>query len=303
LCDTLFAGVGRRFSAEELAHVRPILEQQLAAAYASSSRSSIVLAYEAPVGQALSYTVTPQSNTLEQAYEHWIATREPPLFGTHPDARVWALATEVADPTNCPVLDIGAGTGRNALALARHGHPVDVVELTAKFAEMIRAESDRDRLGVRIFQRDVFEAMHELPQDYQLIVLSEVVPEFRTTQHLRRLFELAARCLAPGGRLVFNTFLEREGFSSALDDAAREFAQIVYSSIFLRDEMRTAAAGLTLELVADDSVHDYEKPNLPLEGWPPTGWYANWTTGLDVFTTEREDCPIDMRWLVYQKTG
>lgn len=44
-----------------------------------------------------------------------ISTREPPLFGTEPDARVWALANEAADARTHPVLDIGAGTGRNAL--------------------------------------------------------------------------------------------------------------------------------------------------------------------------------------------
>jgi SAM-dependent methyltransferase len=304
LCDTLFSSVGRKFSAEELAHVRAVLAEQLAVAYGGSQRSTITISYEAKVGLGVDYYVTPQWQTLEQAYNQWIETREPPLFGTHPDARVWALASEATDPTNFPVLDVGAGTGRNALALARRGHPVDAVELTAKFAEMIKFESDRDRLGIRVFQNNVFEAAHELPHDYQLILLSEVVPEFRTTQDVRNLFELAARCLAPGGQLVFNTFLDREGYGPLLDDAAREFAQLQYSTIFLRDEMAAAAAGLPLELVSDESVCDYEKANLPPEGWPPTGWYVGWTTGLDVFTVEHRDlCPIDMRWLVYKKTA
>ena len=35
MCDTLFAGVGRRFTAEQLAHVRTVLEGQLAEAYAA----------------------------------------------------------------------------------------------------------------------------------------------------------------------------------------------------------------------------------------------------------------------------
>ena len=36
---------------------------------------------------------------------------------------------------------------------------------------------------------------------------SEVVHDFRTTKQLRAMFELAAQCLARGGRLVFNAFL------------------------------------------------------------------------------------------------
>jgi hypothetical protein len=49
-------------------------------------------------------------------------------------------------------------------------------------------------------------------------------------------------------------------------------------------------------------VYDYEKAHLPEGAWPPTSWYADWVSGLDVFDLPREECPIEMRWLVYQKT-
>ena len=301
MCDNLFAAVGRRFTAEQLADAKTVLEGQLAQAYAASQRSNIVISFNAPIGTVLNYHVKPEWWTVEGTYENWIATREPPLFGTEPDARVWALANEAADPTTHRVLDIGAGTGRNALALARRGHPVDVVEMTAKFADMIRSDAERESLDVRVIQRDVFSTMDDLRQDYQLILLSEVVSDFRTTQQLRGMFELAAQCLAPGGRLVFNAFLARHGYTP--DNAARELGQQMYTSIFTRHEMSTAAAELPLELVADDSVYEYEKAHLPDGAWPPTGWYAEWVSGLDVFDVEREKCPIEMRWLVYQKTG
>ena len=302
MCDTLFAAVGRRFSEEELARVRTVLEGQLAEAYATSPRSTIVISFNAAAdGGSLNYHVKAQWWTVEGAYENWISTRQPPLFGSEPDARVWALATEAADPRIFQVLDIGAGTGRNALALARRGHPVDVVELTPKFAEMIRSDAEREFLNVRVVQRDVFSTMDDLWRDYQLILLSEVVSDFRTTQQLRGLFELAAECLAPGGRLVFNAFLAREGYTP--DDAARELGQQLYTSIFTQHEMSAASAQLPLELVADDSVYEYEKAHLPEGAWPPTSWYAKWVSGLDVFDVEREQCPIEMRWLVYQKAG
>ncbi len=197
MCDSIFAAVGRRFTAEQFADAKAALESQLAEAYAASQRSNIVISFNAPIGTVLNYHVKPEWFTIEGTYENWIATREPPLFGTEPDARVWALANEATDPTTHPVLDIGAGTGRNALALARRGHPVDVVELTAKFADMIRSDAERESLDVRVIQRDVFAIMADLRQDYQLILLSEVVSDFRTTQHLRGMFELAAACLAP----------------------------------------------------------------------------------------------------------
>lgn len=300
MCDQIFTGLGVRFNDDELAHLRAVLEEQLAIAYAGSQRSDIVISYEAPVGKTLSYTVSASWMTIEGAYQNWISTRQPPLFGTHPDARVWELAGEAADPATFRILEIGPGTGRNALPLARRGHPVDVIEITADFAEMIRTDAQRESLDINVFQSDMFElAAGELRGDYRLMVLSEVVPEFRTVDEFRRLFEFAATCLAPGGRLVFNAFLAKDGYIP--DSSARAFAEQCYSALFTRGEVAGALAGLPLEIVGDDSVYDYEKAHLPSEAWPPTGWYAEWVTGLDVFDVERDQCPIELRWLVYRR--
>lgn len=301
MCETVFAAVGRSFTPEQITHLEDLLHGQLIEAYAASQRSSIVISYEAPVGTVLNYHISPHALTIEGAYESWIATREPPLFGTEPDARVWALAGQATAPAAFPILDIGAGTGRNALPLARRGHPVDVVEVTAKFADMIRAEADRDGLDLRVIQRDIFTTSADLRRNYMLILLSEVVPEFRTPEALRKMFEVAAQCLAPGGRLVFNAFLAHRDFH--LDDTVRQFAEQAYSNLFTWEEMSSASAGLPLELVADDSVYEYEREHLPEGAWPPTGWYAGWVAGQDVFDLERTQCPNEMRWLVYQKVG
>lgn len=300
MCEEIFAAVGRRFSPEQLDDARAGLQSQLDIAFAASQRSSIVISFDAPVGTTLNYNIKPEWWSIEATYDHWVATREPPLFGTEPDARVWNLASEAADPRTFRVLDIGAGTGRNALALARRGHPVDVVEMTPKFASMIRAEANRELLSVRVIERDVFATMDDLRDDYQLILLSEVVSDFRTVAQVRGVFELAARCLAPGGRLVFNTFLAKGGYVP--DDAARQLGQQVYTSIFTYDEIAGAAAQLPLAQISDDSVLDYEKAHLPADAWPPTGWYVDWITGRDTFDVPIEQSPIELRWLVYEKT-
>ena len=276
-----------------------LFEEQLAQAFSASQRSQINISWEAPIGTVLNYHVRPEWLTIEGAYENWVATREPPLFGTEPDARVWALATDEPDAATFPVLDVGAGTGRNSLALARRGHPVDAIEATPKFADIIRVDAAKESLPVRVLERNVFETLADLRQDYRLIVLSEVVSDFRTTQQLRGVFELAAHALAPGGRLVFNAFLVRDGYT--LEDGARQLGQQLYTSIFTRDEMFTAGEGFPLMLITDDSVYDYEKAYLPEGAWPQTSWYEGWISGCDVFDVERENSPIEMRWLVYQK--
>ena len=92
MCDAIFAAVGRRFSDAQLADAKAVMEDQLTTAYTASQRSNIVISFEAPIGTTLNYHVKPEWWTVEGSYENWIATREPPLFGTEPDARVGALA-------------------------------------------------------------------------------------------------------------------------------------------------------------------------------------------------------------------
>lgn len=301
MCDKVFAALGCKFSAEELETLRSLLATEVEKAFSMSNRSNIVISYETPIGTSLTYFIKPEVASLEETYENWVAAREPPLFGTNPDARVWDLAGETVNPRNFRVLDIGGGTGRNALALARRGHPVDVVELTPKFAEIIRAEAYRQLLTIRVIDRDVFETLNDLENDYKLIVLSEVVSDFRSTEQLRAIFELAAQCLAPTGRLVFNTFVPRDGYEP--DAVARELGQQVYAAIFTAEELLAAAADLPLKLIGNDSVHDYEKAHLPEDAWPPTGWYTEWISGVDLFDVPKDQSPIEMRWLVYEKTG
>lgn len=299
MCDSTFRAIGVTFNEGELSHLRGVLAGELATAFAASPRSEIVITYDSPSGSVVNYHVKAEWNSLEAEYEKWFATREPPFFGSEPDARVWKLAMAALRAETFPILDIGAGTGRNSLPLARRGHPVDAVELTGKFADIIRKESELESVKIRVLQQDIFDNQIELRRDYQLIILSEVASDFRTAEQFRKLFILAAQHLAPGGYLVLNTFLTKTGF--ILNDDARQLGQQFYSSIFTPDEVQSAAKGLPITLISDEPVYEYEKANLPAVAWPPTGWYEGWVSGRDVFDVERELSPIELRWLVYQK--
>ena len=299
LCERTFEAFDIRFSQEQSGQLREVLKSQLEIAFAASPRSQIVITYEAPGGKTVNYHVKPHWTSIGSVYDTWVANRQPPFFGTEPDARVLALATALADPSASAVLDIGAGTGRNSLALARRGHPIDAIELSGGFAAILRAEAAKESLPIRVLEGDVFASTAGLRRDYRLMVVSEVVSDFRSTSQLRRLFELAADFLAPGGELVFNVFLPVGNYEP--DAAARELGQQVFTSIFTRSEVAAASADLPLQLVGEDPVFEYEKAHLPESAWPPTGWYIAWVSGQDLFDVPRQASPISLRWLVYRK--
>ena len=298
-CEQVFAAVGRRLNDAERDRLRQVLARQLTEAFSRSHRSTITISYRADIAKPLSYSVTQQIAELAQTYEAWVKTRKPPYFGLNADAKVLVAAEEMGDARRCHVLDVGAGTGRNTLALARRGHPVDAVELTAGFADILRNTANEETLPVRVICEDVFRSSAELRQDYGLIVVSEVVSDFRSITEWRALLELAARHLRIGGRLVVNTFVTQDQYFT--DAAAREFAQQVYSFFMTPAELQSAINGLPLKLTSSDRVYDFEKAHLPQAAWPPTPWYAEWTSGQDIFDVPREESPVTMMWLVLER--
>lgn len=298
-CEQIFSSLGRKLNEQERLHLKGVIASQLQEAFGHSQRSSIQITYQAEIAGTVNYFVAPMYASLEETYAAWVKNRKPPYFGSEPDAMVLAAAKKIRMTADTQILDIGAGTGRNALALARLGCKVDAVEMTPKFAEILTEAAHKESLAVEVICKDVFAASKELDRRYQLILLSEVVSDFRSVEQLRNLFELASRCLIDDGVLVINAFLTKPHHCA--DDAVRAFAQQVYTSFFTRAEMTAASDGLSLELVADDSVHDYEKANLPDGAWPPTPWYPEWVSGLDLFDVPRDESPIDFRWLVFQK--
>jgi SAM-dependent methyltransferase len=300
---TVFAGVGRPFSADEMAGVRAVLEPQLQEGFAASPFAHLVIRYETdpPPEATLSYRVALEISTMNDEYAGWVQTRTPPLFGAHPDAKVLGLARGLGEPSRVPILDVGAGTGRNTLPLAREGFATDAVELAPALATVLREEVARAGLPVRVFEGDVFDpALGIPPAHYRLIVMAEVVASHaRGQDKLRAWFERIAELLAPGGLVVLSAFLSAEGYRP--DPLARQLSEVFWSCLFTRRELAEASAGLSLDRISDESVFEYERQHLAPEAWPPTGWFAEWANGQDLFDLPAGSAPFELRWLVYRK--
>lgn len=299
LCERTFEALGVDLLPAQRDALRTALSDQLVKAWAASPRSEIMISYESPIGLTVRYEIKPQWSSLGEAYNHWVSTREPPYFGSHPDAKVMALAAQAKNSGHLAVLDVGAGTGRNALALARSGHPVDAVELSAEFASILQSDANKESLSLRVIQRNVFVTADDLRSDYGLVLASEVVSDFRSVAELRRFLEMASDHLSAGGHLLFNIFLAQDDYEP--DAAARQLGQQLYTSIFTKTQLATACSNLPLTLITDESVLAYEKENLPQGAWPPTSWYVDWVSGLDLFEIDREKSPVELRWLVYRR--
>jgi SAM-dependent methyltransferase len=300
---TIFGALGRTFSTEQTEHLGKVVAEKLHEAFEKSPYSRIYVEYftDPSPAVAVSYVVSVRHSTMEMEYEEWTRDRTPPLFGKHPDAKVMALAASLGAPGDVPVLDMGAGTGRNALPLARAGHPTSAVEASPALCDILRDTVEKEGVPAVVVAGDFMDESLPLAKShFKLIVLSEVVYHLRELHRVRTLFRRCGELLAQGGLLCVSVFASDDAYTP--DRLTRELAEVFWSTVQTRAELRTVTLGLPLSLVSDESVFEYEKEHLPKEAWPPTGWFTEWTLGQDVFDLPEPTAPLGLRWLVYRKS-
>ena len=109
------------------------------------------------------------------------------------------LWRELAAAAGGPVLEIGAGTGRVTLDLARRGHAVTAVELEPELADELRSRAGR--LPVDVVCADITQApwagAHPL-----VVAPMQVIQVLGGERERVAMFHNARDLLAPGGNLV-----------------------------------------------------------------------------------------------------
>jgi 2-polyprenyl-3-methyl-5-hydroxy-6-metoxy-1,4-benzoquinol methylase len=302
----IFQSIGAKVDSDVVSQIPRNLAIKLQEGFETSVHSRVRFHYEpkeAPE-EGLSFRLNIEVSNIAHQYKSWLENREPPLFGTHPDAKLMKVAASLGEPSQVPVLDVGAGTGRNTIPLAQAGYPVDAVELTPEFVEQIKSQAEKSGLKVGVLLGDILKEreVRLRPAHYRLVVLAEVVAShFNSVDRLRLLLAKMSDSLQSGGLLLLSMFLTVDDYQP--DDLARQLSQVNWSCLFTRQDLAAAMEKLPLELVSDESVVEYEKQHLPMEAWPPTGWFVRWCEGNNLFFIKDEDSrsPMELRWVLLRR--
>jgi SAM-dependent methyltransferase len=297
----LFDVLDRPVQGAELTSFRNLMKDKLQEGYRTSPHTRFILSYgpDASNPLAVAYSMSLFVPTLEQQIDEWVEnTKAKEPFGTHADAKVLDVVAGLVEAGPVRILDVGAGTGRNCLPLARRGLVVDAIEPVTHFAEGLRKVAAAEKLPLSVLEADVLSESAALSGSaYQLIVLSEVVTHF-TVAELKIAMPKLARALGPGGSLLFNAFVAKSGYDP--DPLAREASSSVWSTFVTRGELGAITQSVGLALLTDEPAIEYEKAHLPAESWPPTPWYASWAQGENLFRTPEGVPPVELRWLLYR---
>jgi SAM-dependent methyltransferase len=279
----------------QLTEIKQHFERALNDAYNASPRSNIAVTFEISMGSEVHYTVAPAPVDVAQAYEDWHEGLAEGLFGVEPDARLRLLVEQAPLPLAARVLDLGAGTGRNALYLASLGHPVDAIDLVPKFVQGLAAEAGARGLPLRAIQSDVLRCRDNLAPSYTLIIASGLIGDFRSRADLRALFELASARLELQGKMLLNVHLAVSGYVP--EPAVRQWAEQCCATCFTRGEFEEALRGLPLRVTHECRAFDFEREHLPAADWPPTAAFPEWAQCQHMFALPAEQTPIELWWI------
>ena len=109
------------------------------------------------------------------------------------------LIRELALPAASTVLELGAGWGNVAIALARTGHSVTVIDVEMNFVRLLTERCRRKNLSLEVIHGD-FSAIDRLDRTFHTVLFVE---SFHHSADHQALIASLGRLVAPGGQLVF----------------------------------------------------------------------------------------------------
>jgi SAM-dependent methyltransferase len=115
---------------------------------------------------------------------------------------------DVADRISGSILDVGCGTGENALYFAARGHQVTGVDFLAEPISRAKRKSAERGVSVTFLVMDALE-LKQLPQRFDSAIDSGLFHVFSDEDRLRYVEGLAT-ILKPGGRLFLICFSDAE---------------------------------------------------------------------------------------------
>lgn len=139
-------------------------------------------------------------------FDEWVASHYeqlwPELFDPAVVEPAVALLADLAGPV--PVLELGIGTGRIALPLARRGVAVHGIELSPSMVTELRARPGADAIGVTVGDF----ATATVDRTFRLAYLvRNTITNLTTQDDQVACFRSVAAHLVPGGRFVIENYI------------------------------------------------------------------------------------------------
>lgn len=102
------------------------------------------------------------------------------------------------------VLDLGAGDGTIAVALAKHGKTVHALEISNEGIEKIKANAQKAQVSVHVLERDMYQALPFADSSLDAVIAFQSL-NHSTLPKIEMLFAEITRILKHGGLFIVKT--------------------------------------------------------------------------------------------------
>jgi SAM-dependent methyltransferase len=185
--------------------------------------------------------------------------------GYREDLPLWRrLAREHAGP----ILEVGAGTGRVSVDLARLGYDVTALDRDGELLGELAARAEGTTLETILADARSF----TLPRRFSLcLVPMQAIQLLGGVEERAAFLRCARACLLPGGVLatalteVVDAYVVTEGAPAPLPDI-RELDGVIYASrpVAVREQREVFVIERVREIVASDGAHEVQENRIAL---------------------------------------
>jgi 2-polyprenyl-3-methyl-5-hydroxy-6-metoxy-1,4-benzoquinol methylase len=155
----------------------------------------------------------------KELFEDYAETYEREIYVVGTLGEVDFIEQEIAFNKTCRILDIGCGTGRHDLELAKRGYSVTGVDLSAAMLNKARQKAQTAGVQIDFRQGDACDLTFNQEFDLAIMLCGGAFPLMESDEKNFAILQGAVRALKPGGKFILTTL---NGLFP-LDHSIREF--------------------------------------------------------------------------------
>lgn len=115
------------------------------------------------------------------------------------------LEREIGPDKGARILDVGCGTGRHTIELAKRGYNVAGIDLSESQLARARQKAERQQVKIDLQQQDARSLSFNAEFDVAIMLCEGGFPLMETDEMNFEILKNVARSLKPGGKFIFTT--------------------------------------------------------------------------------------------------